>query len=286
MNKRIEIFTTTYGQFAIDTIADAKMSEVFRRGLHHQEDTIEILSAFITPESIVVDGGAHIGSITIPLAAYAMEVLAYEPDINSLKLLRQNVELNKVSVDIRNNGLGEVMSQGSVVPVSAGNAGAHTLVVGDGSVSIVALDDELDRFDVLKLDVEGMELAVLHGSRRIITEAHPVVLFEVNLSQLRSHKTSLRKLQSFFKTRNYRLYLPFCLHDTLVLGLVSNLSLITLLYYPGAYLLHRTSSVFDILALPEERESPIQIVSSWQTIKYVVANNLRDKIQRIRKIIW
>ena len=285
MDKYIEIFKTPRGRFAIDTIADAKMAAVFRCGLHHQEGTIKILSAFITSKSVVVDGGAHIGSIAIPLAKHAKKIFAYEPDTNSLKLLHQNIELNKVTVDARNKGLGARASQGSVVAVNDGSAGAHTLTVGEGTVSIVALDDELKRFDVLKLDVEGMELFALKGSRRIIKQARPVVLFEVNLSQLRSHNTSLRELELFFKTQSYRLYLPFYLRNTLVLGLVQHLSLITLLYYPGAYLFHRTSSVFDILALPKEQDNTLSVVSVWSTIKYVIAKNLHDKISHFRKIV-
>ena len=283
MQDTIKTFSTPHGELAIDTVADAKMAAVFAHGDHHQKDTIELLSTFVTPQSVFVDGGAHIGTIAIPLARKAGRTVAYEADASTCDILRQNVERNGVSVAVHQKGLGAEAGRGEMMSVREGNAGAHTLSVGEGGVAVVTLDEELEKFDVLKLDVEGMELAVLRGAGRIITEVHPTILFEVNLSQLRAHGTSLRALNSFFGTRDYRLYLPFRLYGTLVLGSVPSPSLVALLMYPGAYLLHRTSSVFDILALPKERKSPLPVVSAWRTMFYVIGENLRDKMRRLQK---
>lgn len=279
----LKTFSTPYGELSLDPIADAKMAAVFARGDYHQRDTVELLSALVTPESIFVDGGAHIGTITIPLARKAGRTIAYEADAATCGILRKNVERNGVVVEVRQKGIGAVAGRAEVLSVHDGNAGAHTLLVGEGMVDMVALDHDMETFDVLKLDVEGMELAVLRGAERIITEARPTILFEVNLSQLRAHGTALRALDSFFRKRNYSLYLPFRRRSELVLGSVPSIFLIALLMYPGAYLLHRTSSVFDILALPQEKSSPLPIVSAWHTLTNVFGENLRDKVRRGRK---
>ena len=278
-----KIFSTKYGELAIDTVADAKMAKVFAQGDYHQEDTVELLSSFVEPESTFVDGGAHIGTITIPLAHKVAHTIAYEADANTSALLQENVVRNKVSVDVRQKGLGATSAHGTMVDVREGNAGAHTLAVGNGNVEIVTLDDELQGFDTLKLDVEGMELEVLQGATRIIEEAKPVILFEVNLSQLRAHNASLHELASFLHNRQYSFYLPFRLHGELVLGSTLSISLIALFMYPGAYVLHRTSSVFDILALPNGRVASVTTVSVWCTLAHVLGENLRDKMRRMRR---
>ncbi len=279
----VKLFSTPYGELSIDTTADAKMAAVFERGEYHQKDTVELLSALVTPQSIFVDGGAHIGTITIPLARKTRRTVAYEADAHTCALLRQNVERNGVSADVREKGLGASAGRGDIVSVREGNAGAHSLSVGEGGVTIVALDEELEHFDVLKLDVEGMELAALQGAGRIIREARPSVLFEVNLSQLRAHRASLPALSAFFRKHQYRLYLSFRSSGALVLGEIPNLSLIALCMYPGAYLFRRTSSVFDILALPKGKIAPLPILSKWRTMGYVIGQNLRDKVRRLQK---
>lgn len=280
----MKVFDTPYGALGIDPVADAKMAAVFERGEYHQKDTVELLSACVTPGSIFVDGGAHIGTIALPLARRAARTIAYEADAHTCDILRQNVARNGAAVDVREKGLGAEPGHGMMHSVREGNAGAHTLALGEGGVAVVTLDDELERFDVLKLDVEGMELGVLCGARRIIREARPTILFEVNLSQLRAHGTSLRALGSFFSTRGYRLHLPFRMHGEPVLGAVPGLSLIAALMYPGAYLLSRTSSVFDILALPEERPAPLPVVPAWRTLAHVLGENLRDKVRRAKHL--
>lgn len=283
MKETLKTFSTPYGELAIDVVADAKMAAVFERGAYHQKDMVELLSALVTPASVFVDGGAHIGTLTIPLARRAGHTIAYEADAYTCRILRQNVERNGVAVDVREKGLGAKAGRGALVSVREGNAGAHTLTLGEGGVTLVTLDEEMDRFDVLKLDVEGMELDVLRGAKRIIQEEHPTVLFEVNVSQLRSHNTSLAALDSFFHTRGYSFYLPFRLDGALVLGRVSSLSLVALCLYPGAYLLRRTSSVFDILAVPKGETVPFPVLPVGRTMRYVVGRNLRDKVRRIQK---
>lgn len=285
MQDTIKTFTTPYGELSIDTVADAKIAAVFERGEYHQQDTVELLSAFVTPETFFVDGGAHIGTIAIPIARKAAHTVAYEADAVTCAILQQNVERNGVSVVVRQKGIGAKAGRGEMVSIREGNAGAHTLAVGEGNVDIVTLDEELEKLDVLKLDVEGMELSVLQGAERIIEKDKPVVLFEVNLSQLRAHSTSLHELGSFFSTRNYHLYLPFRQNDVLMLGSVPNISLIALLMYPGAYIFFRTSSVFDILALPKGESSPLPVLSTGRTLRFVLVGNLHDKMRRLRKFL-
>jgi len=283
MSGHLKTFSTQYGELRIDTVADEKMSAVFERGGYHQKDTVELLSAFVTPESIFVDGGAHIGTIAIPLSRLVGRTIAYEADAHTCAILRQNVEYNGVSVDVREKGLGAQAGRGEMRSVRERNAGAHTLTVGTGGVEVVTLDEELETFDVLKLDVEGMELSVLRGSERIIRETRPAILFEVNISQLRSHKASLPALSSFFRATKYRLYLPLRLNNLLGLGVISSLPLVGLGMYPGAYFFHTCSSVFDILALPREQQPSLPVFSFWRTMVHILGENIQNKITRVRK---
>jgi FkbM family methyltransferase len=58
------------------------------------------------------------------------------------------------------------------------------------NVTVARLDDVLDpayRVDVLKIDVEGAELAVLRGARRTLATHHPTVVFEFQRERAESY---------------------------------------------------------------------------------------------------
>jgi len=280
MGTRIEIFTTLHGRFAIDTIADAKMAGVFRRGLHHQEDTINLFFAFVGKESIVVDVGAHIGTLAIPLARRAKKVIAFEPVPDSFALLKQNAELNGVAIDIRNKGLAEHWGHARFDVVNIGNAGANALTPGEGELTLGTLDEEVERADFIKIDVEGMELGVLRGGTRLIKNSRPSVLFEVNLYQLRAHGTALSVLQSFFRSFGYALYIPMRTSRGLELGSVTNLMLLAACTAPRALLCGGSSAPFDVLAVPTELQLPLPRRSFWETMRWVVSEYIRNKAKQ------
>ncbi len=280
MNARIEIFTTSHGQFAIDTIADAKMAKVFARGMHHQEDVIDLISAFIHKESVVIDVGAHIGTLAIPLAQRAKKVIAFEPVPNSFALLKQNAELNGVSIDARNKRLAERPGRARFDVMNASNAGANPLTPGEGELALSTLDDEVESTDFIKIDVEGMELGVLRGGQRLIKNSRPSVLFEVNLYQLHAHGTALFALQSFFRTRGYALYIPLRASHGLELGSIMNLSLLTACIAPRSLLFGGPSAPFDVLAVPEENQLSLPCCSPMKTMQWTVAEYVRNKAKQ------
>lgn len=275
---------TRYGTFAIDPERDKKMVKALESDKYPSEDLLEIACKFVSKGSVVVDIGAHIGTFAIPVAAITGKIIAFEPSPEAASFLSRNALQNNVTIQLINKALGSEKGNGTLVVHNVSNAGANTLVPG-GNIPITTLDDEVEHADFIKIDVEGMELEVLRGGTRLIERVRPVVLFEVNLSQLRSHCVSIRKLGLFFRVRGYRLLLPFRLRGELVLGSVPSISVIALLMYPGSYLFHRASSVFDILALSKTKLPPLSVVSVWCTIAYVIGKNLHDKMLRIQKFL-
>ena len=64
----------------------------------------------------------------------------------------------------------------------------------------------LTRLDVLKLDVEGAERRVLEGSRKVLRELRPMILFEASDSALKEQGSSLPDVLDFLRSQNYRFY--------------------------------------------------------------------------------
>ncbi len=161
------------------------------------EYEIAVLSSFLSRGSIVVDVGANVGTHSLGFSRVVGSdglVIAIEGEPDTFCLLASNV--------VRNDLLGVVkplqMLCGKDVKVlqypleseERQNAGAKSFVdeingidelagVAYRPVAISTLDSlNLNRCDVLKIDVEGMESDVLAGGLRIIESCRPVIYFE------------------------------------------------------------------------------------------------------------
>lgn len=271
---------TPHGIFFIGSVRDKKMAEALESGEYPNERLLAVARSFVNGKSVVVDVGAHIGTFAIPLAAMVEQVIAFEPSPENGILLSRNVRENNVALRVVNKALGSEAGSGTLLVRSASNAGANTIVPG-GNIPVVTLDSEVARADFIKMDVEGMELDVVRGGVRLIERARPVVLFEVNLSQLRAHGASPRALERFFTRRGYRLYLPLEQENHL-LARVHSATLLTACIAPRAWLFFGESAPFDLIAVPKERPLPLPSGSFAQALLCACKNNIVIKSHRMR----
>jgi len=274
---------TRYGPLVLDSVHDKKMWQVFRRGGYPNEELLVLAKQFLTPESVAVDVGAHIGTFAISLAEIS-QVVAFEPAPETFSLLEHNTKKAKGIFDLRNIGLAARSGTATLVERNATNAGAQTLAP-DGDLPISTLDTEIADASFIKIDVEGMEMEVLRGASRLISRCRPVVVFEVNISQLRAHGASVQVLEQFFIKHKYALFLPLFNKPTGRLARIRSLRLLTLCIAPRAYLLHKDSAPFDVFALPAEYTGPVPRIGFASALSWAVISNLHNKLQRLRALL-
>lgn len=143
---------------------------------------VEFFAGFLTKEMVVVDAGANIGALTVPLARMAGLVHAFEPQRHIFHMLCGNVALNSLdNVRCYNLGLGERDEVVDVVvldPSIENNLGAFNLDAPGTKldrVRVVPLDIPCN---LLKIDVEGYETHVLRGAEPMIRECEPMIYVE------------------------------------------------------------------------------------------------------------
>ena len=270
---------TPYGTFSIDATRDEKMALALESGTYPNEDLLTVARAFVDAKSTIIDIGAHIGTFAIPIAKAAGAVTAFEPSPEAFALLSRNAAEHAAPLRLMSKALRGRKGSGTLVTRTPSNAGANTLITG-GDIPVTTLDDEIAHADLIKVDVEGMELDVLRGSARLIERARPIVLFEVNLSQLRAHHTSPRALERFFTERKYRLYYP--LEQGNALARVQSTTLLIAFIAPRAWLFFSDSAPFDLLAVPADREIPLPCVGFASALSSAFKNNLSIKMHRLR----
>jgi FkbM family methyltransferase len=148
-----------------------------------RERTFVRLLAEATPRGgVVLEGGAHLGFVTVH-AARAVgpggRVISFEANPAVLDVLRANLVANGVSerVDVVPKALGDVARRTRFY-VSAGGEMSSLFPSAVASVpidvEIVRADEEVALpVDVVKLDIEGGEVAALRGMESLVTGENP-----------------------------------------------------------------------------------------------------------------
>ena len=136
------------------------------------------------PSGTAIDVGTWYGPWTYWLSKRVRDVQSFEPNPKVAAVLRKGVASN---VTVHECAVSDAEGTAELVlqDLSVGSEGTATIVpgvegAGSHSVRTKRIDD-MGFTDVrfIKIDVEGHELAVLNGARRIIERDHPVLFVEL-----------------------------------------------------------------------------------------------------------
>lgn len=154
------------------------------------EAELDLLLPLIHAGDVVLDVGANIGTHAIPFtkaAGATGQVIAFEPQRIAFQMLCGNVALNGLTtVQCRQAGVGD--RPGRIgVPVLAPDESRNFAAValggetGGEEVELVTIDSlGLEACRLIKIDVEGMEAAVIKGARSTIDAHRPLLFVENN----------------------------------------------------------------------------------------------------------
>ena len=154
------------------------------------EAEIELLAQVVKPGDVVLDVGANIGTHAVPFSRMVGDsgcVVAFEPQRLIFQNLCANLALNGLcNVVAHEVGVGREAGW-VLVPVldprqefnfAALAISGHT---AGAMVKVVRVDDlKLTRCNLIKVDVEGMEVDVLAGAASTIERFRPVLFVENN----------------------------------------------------------------------------------------------------------
>ncbi len=155
----------------------------------------ECLNVLLNPGDVYIDVGAHIGFHAVFAAHWVGkegQIFAFEADPINFQRLRRNLLqfpwaqcMNAAVWDRTSSLIFERSSTkgesgwGSVSAVRDFRTGEHV------EIPSVALDDwfrdsQMKRWDAMKLDAEGSELAVLQGAQSSLERFRPILVMEIN----------------------------------------------------------------------------------------------------------
>ena len=181
------------------------------------EGTVEPVEYFCDPQIAAkgnvtyIDVGAYNGDSIEPILCFygdrVKKILAFEPDENSLKKLKDYINKRSISdiVDIYPYALG---SENQIVHLT--RSGLVSIVSDEGECTLEQrIFDDLNDVEIIgevmvKMDIEGYELDALKGMKKLILEKQPYLAICIY------HKEQdLYEIAEYLKSINpsYRLYI-------------------------------------------------------------------------------
>lgn len=245
----------------------------------HTRNELSMVLDFLDPGSVVLDIGAHIGTYAIPMARKAGpagRVLAIEANEQNFSLLERNIAENGLRDRI--TPLHRLMSSqkgGFTVLRQENNSGNTVYLPAGADEETVSVDtatlEELrwfaerhGRLDLLKLDVEGMELEVLQSGEDLIRTFRPAIYLEINAELLDRNGVKPWFIGQFLRPMGYRFFRNQgprnSMHDAFCMEKLDRLT-----NHPGLY---------DALCLPIERVPAAYLHPSMKKRQHLVKSGV------------
>jgi FkbM family methyltransferase len=159
----------------------------------------------LTPESLVFDVGANVGYFSILSCELGASVHAFEPNPSVRALLARSVRLGSCEIEVVPAACSDRTGTMPLYLSDPGNTGMSSLTVPTErhvEVNVITLDDYARRTQarpsLVKIDVEGHELAALSGARSLLETVRPIVIAETTgvdtIELMRSYDYTPRRI--------------------------------------------------------------------------------------------
>lgn len=211
---RVDLITTAYKNSGILTSGDLE-----KTGERYVID--KILSKYLKDESILFDAGANIGEYSLELVKFFPNANVYSFEPNPRPFTKLN-EISSEKINKFNIGLGEenketnmyshtnmqlstlgTMYEDALVPLFNIDEPIEKIKVNISTIDSFCAEKNIDKVNYLKIDVEGHEIKVLSGAKKMISKNMiDIIQFEFNNFNVYS-RTFLKDFYDLLKNFNF-----------------------------------------------------------------------------------
>ncbi|HMO80757.1 MAG TPA: FkbM family methyltransferase [Pyrinomonadaceae bacterium] len=184
----------------------------------YEPETFRFFRSNVKPGNVVLDIGAHIGLfsvVTSRLVGETGKVYAFEPTPFTRGVLGEVVKLNgcEHNVEIRPEAVSDKEGTAYFFDTGTEVSNANSLVeTGRSKEKIEVPMISVDKFasergltvKCLKIDVEGAELDLLKGARKVLTEQRPVARLGLHPEFMAANGHTLEMIWDLIKYYRYR----------------------------------------------------------------------------------
>lgn len=175
--------------FHILNTQDSVGRDLFFEGVYEPE-TISLINSLLGAGDIMIDAGANIGAISLPVAkAHNVQVYAFEPAKHIFEILEKNVTINNLrNVMPVRLALSDVVETREFYESNRVHGWSGMVKIDSFQhyqVDTTTLDtfaekNNIQNIKVLKADVQGWEYFVFRGAEKLISEGRiEYIIFEL-----------------------------------------------------------------------------------------------------------
>jgi FkbM family methyltransferase len=154
------------------------------------------ICSYLREGMVAYDIGAHVGFYTMMFARLSGKegrVYAFEPNALNLRYLKTHLEINSIeNVTILPIALGQ--DRGYTFFTESGNSSTGHVTANQTGVMVPtdSIDNLIDKKrieppNIIKIDVEGAELDVLHGASTALRKYHPIIFVAIDNHDNKDH---------------------------------------------------------------------------------------------------
>jgi len=203
-------------------IVGDSVSEHIKKDGYYENEIVHILNEMIVPGMVFFDIGAHIGQYTL-LASQLVgpngTVHSFEADPRTFDILKKNVEMNHLgNVIINNVAIADKKGFVDLFLSTPENIGMNSIISPQNysgeviNICAISIDEYvkergINNIDIIKADIEGAELLMLKGCRRLLSENNkPILILEINKMQLDKYENGFKDICNILISNGYYLY--------------------------------------------------------------------------------
>lgn len=207
--------------FAVGTYRDP-IQKAHLKGQFYEPEELAIMERYFPRGGTLCDIGSNVGNHSLYLALFKdAKTVVFEPNPDCINLLEANTFLNGLEERIDRRflgvGVGDVSGLKGDITTPDRNWGGARMELGTGEIPLFTADDLVSerRFDMIKIDVEGMEFKVLKGLEETVKRSRPTIFIEVDnentadvMSWIDAHNYTIVERFKRYKTNENYLLLP------------------------------------------------------------------------------
>lgn len=169
-----------------------------------------IRDSLISQGDVVIECGGHHGCTAIVLSNWvgaAGKVLTFEPLPANCDIIEKNIQENGLkNVNLERKAVGS--KPGTITINEASNSSVS--LSGEGIQVVLTCLDEYEHLNptFLKIDVEGFEIQVLQGAKKILSK-RPKLAIEIHTESLSQYGASVQDLFRLIDVENYKWWIQW-----------------------------------------------------------------------------